>query len=90
MVLGLGAQIGDVDRAVGTDHHDLHAGEHRRRRVGAVRRLRNQARAMRLIAGAVTRIARARVLALRARVGLQRDRAADLGEPGLELMNSAR
>ena len=45
VLLGLRLQIGEVDRAVGRgrDDDDLHAGHHRRRRVRAVRALRDQA-----------------------------------------------
>jgi hypothetical protein len=76
VLLGLGAQVVHVDVAVGIglDHHHREAGHDRRRRVGAVRRLRNEAHcavqvAARLVIGADDQ--QARVLALRAGVGLQ-------------------
>jgi hypothetical protein len=45
VLLGLGLEVGDVDVAVvvAVDHHHLHAAHLRRGRVGAVRRLRDQA-----------------------------------------------
>ena len=88
VLLGLRGEVGEVDVAVGVavDDDHLHADHLRRRRVGAVRRRRNQAHvAVALAARAVVAADRqqARVLALRARVRLQRDRvvAGDVSEP---------
>ncbi|KGS64740.1 hypothetical protein X979_6101 [Burkholderia pseudomallei MSHR7527] len=77
MRVGLRLQVGDVDVAlrVARDHHDLHAGHVRRRRVRAVRGRRNQADiAVAFAARFVIRMddEQARVLALRAGVRLQR------------------
>ena len=90
----LGAEVVEVDVAgiVARDDDDLHAREHRRCGVGAVRRRRDEAdRAVEIAIGAVVAADReqARELALRARVGLQRDGvvAGDLGEPDLELLD---
>ena len=78
---GLGLEIGQVDIAlpVAGDDDDPHPGHLRRGGIGAVRRRRNQAHiAMRLAARGVVGLddQQARVLALGAGVGLQRDGAA--------------
>ena len=91
VLVQLGAQVVEVDRAVDGrgDDDDAHARERRRRRVGAVRARRDQAD--------VTLVAARRVvavdgqqpgqLALRARVRLHRHRrvARDLRQPVLQL-----
>ena len=79
MRLGLGAQVGEIDVAliVAGDDDDPHAGHLRGRRIGPVRRRRNQADvAMCFAAACVVRAddEQARVLALRPCIGLQRDR----------------
>jgi hypothetical protein len=86
------AQVGDVDvpARVAGDRDDPEARHHRARRVRPVRRDRDQADvAARVAAAPVVRADReqARVLALGARVRLQRHRgeAGDLGEPLLEV-----
>ena len=76
---GLGFQIGDVDAAlrVTSDRHHFHARHVGRGRIRAVRRHRNEADfAVGIAAAGVIAANRqqARVLALGARVGLQRDR----------------
>ena len=88
----LGAQVVEVDVAVGParHHHDPHARQRRRRRVGAVRAGRDQTHvAVGLTALGVVGLDRqqAGVLALRAGVGLQRHRVVPghLGQPGLEV-----
>ena len=88
MLLGLGAQIGDVDvaPAVAGDHHDLHAGHVGGGRIGAVRRGGDQAHlAMRLAARGVIAADRQQpgIFALRAGIRLQRDRviAGDVAQP---------
>jgi hypothetical protein len=92
VLLRLGAEVGHVHVAVAVagDHDDLHAGHHRARRVGAVRGGRDQAHvALRLAPRAVPGADRqqARVLALAAGVGLERDggearhRAEPVGQP---------
>jgi hypothetical protein len=85
-------EVGEVDVAFGVAlrHDDLHADHLRARRVRAVRRFGNQADvAARLAARRVPGAdgEQARVLALRAGVGLQADAgvAGRLAEPRLEL-----
>ncbi len=92
--LGLGAQVVDVDIALGVagDHHHAHADHLRGRRVGAVRRRRDQADvAMAFAARAVIAADRqqAGIFALRAGIRLQRDRvvAGDLDQPVLQLVD---
>ena len=86
------AQVVEVDVAVGAarHHHDPHAGQCRRRRVGAVGAGRDQAHvAVGLAALGVIRLDRQQtgVLPLRTRVRLQRHRVipGDRGQPGLEV-----
>ena len=79
MRLGLGAKVGEIDVAlvVAGDDYDPHAGHMRGRGVGPVRRRGDQADvAMGFAAARVVRAddEQARVLALRSRIGLQRDR----------------
>ncbi len=79
MTLGLGAQILDIDIAVivAIDDHHAHAGHRRAGRVGAVRGTRDQADVARiLVARAVvmTDCEQPGIFALRARVGLERQR----------------
>ena len=86
--LGLRAQVVEVHIAahVGLHHHDLETGHDRARRVGAVRRLRNEAdRPLPSLAARLVMPANdeeTRVFALRARVGLQRDgrQSGDFGQ----------
>ena len=91
---GLRLEVVEVDVAVvvARDDDDAHAGHRGRRRVGAVRRRRDQAHvALGLAARRVVAADReqARVLALRAGVRLQRHRvvAGDLGEPAFEVVD---
>ena len=88
----LGAQVVEVDVAVGpAGHHDHpHAGQRRRGGVGAVRAGRDQADvAFRLAAAGVVGVDRQQpgVLPLRSGVGLQRHRvvAGHLHQPGLQI-----
>ena len=92
----LGAQIVEVDIAVvAAGHHDNpHAGQRRGRGVGAVRAGRDQADVtLRFAAAGVVGMDRQQpgVLALRSRVGLQRDRvvAGHLHQPGLQIGDQA-
>ena len=88
---GFGAQIAEVDIALivaGDDHHVI-TDHHRRSRIGAVRRNRNQAdRAEVFTAGMVPGADRhqAGVFALGAGIGLQADggKTADFGQPAFE------
>ena len=78
MGLGLGAQVGEVDVAivVAGDHLHRHPGHHGARRVGAMRRARDQADVAPLLAAALVIAADHQepgVLPLAAGVGLQRD-----------------
>ena len=91
VLLGLRGQVGDVDVAmlVAPHRHHLHPSHHGARRVGAVRRHGDEAGdAMGVAAGAVPGADHheARILALRARVGLERHarEAGDLGQLILE------
>ncbi len=91
VLLGLRLEVGHVDVAgVGVLHDDdLHAGHHGARRIRPVRGLRDQTDvALRVVARFVIRAnhQQAGVLALRARVRLQRHggEAGDLGERALE------
>ena len=90
--VGLRAQVGDVDIAVGVagDGDDLHAGHDRAGRIGAVGGDGNEANAAgflsaRLMIGANGQ--QPGVFALRAGVGLKRDggHAGDFRQPCLEL-----
>ena len=79
VLVGFRLQVGDIDIAafVAAHHHHLHAGHVRGRRIGAVRRARNQADVAQALAAALVIGAnreQARVLALRAGVRLQRHR----------------
>ena len=85
----------DVAVVVARDDDDVDAGHDRARRVGAVRRRRDEAHgALEVAAAAVVRADREqpRVLALRARVRLQRHRvvAGDLAQPLLEIGEQLR
>ena len=91
MLLGLGAQIVDVDVAarVAGDHDHVHADHAGGRRIGAVRGRRDQAHlAMRLAARGVIGADRqqAGIFALRAGIRLQRNRviAGDVAQPLFE------
>ena len=93
MRLGLAPQIVQVDvpRRVAPDHHHLHARHLGARGVGPVGGGRNQAYVAMPLAPALVVLAddqQARVLALRSRIGLQRNRieAGQLAEPVLELL----
>ena len=79
VLLGLGAQVGEIDVAVvvAAHHDDIHAGHMRRRRIGAVRGGGNQADgAMALAAAAMIGAdgQQSGVFALRAGIRLQRNR----------------
>ena len=89
---GLGPEVLQIDVAPGValDRHDLHAGHHRARGVGAVGRLGNEAGGpMGVAPGAVIgpHHQQAGVFALGSRVGLQRDggKAGDLRQLVLQL-----
>ena len=101
MLLRLGAEVGEVHVAVAVagDHDDLHPRHHRARRIGAVRGGGDQAHvALRLAPRAVPGADRqqARVLALAAGIGLERDggearrRAEPIREPPRELRIALR
>ena len=94
MRLQLRLQVAEVNRAVGValDHRDAQPGQHRAGRVGAVRRLRDQAHVTGLVAlgGVVTADGeQAGQLALGTGVRLDRDRvvAGDPGQPELERLD---
>ena len=95
--LDLGPQVVQIDRAVvgGLDHDHLHPGHHRRGRVGAVRRGRDQADPPVMITAGVVVGPDGQQpgeLALAAGVRLDRDLgvAGHLGEPGLQLVDQRR
>ena len=92
----LDRQILDIDVAplVAADHYDLHSGQNRAGRVGAVCRRRDQADIAMLLSQGVMAGAdheQARVLSLRSRIGLQRYRGetADFRQPVAQIGHDA-
>ena len=97
MLLNLGAQVGQIHIAVRIAVHrnDIHAGHMRRRRIGPVRRGRNQTnRALNVATLAMIGADREQsgIFALRPRIGLQRNGvvARDRDQLGLEIGDHLR